>query len=129
MLKASLSKRSIIFSTQTVRCRLLILLLSSPCAHIFPPIGALDISAGQIGRLEGDTFVIGPAVGELEFELEENELTLTVDDMNGEWGVFLPDAAAGDETGSEAGAGDAAAGASLLEALLAFVQGSAAGGA
>lgn len=53
---------------------------------------SLDISNGQIGRLSPETnsFVIGAAVGELEFEADENELTLTVDDMVGEWAVFAP---------------------------------------
>jgi len=30
----------------------------------------------------------------LEFEVEENELLIKVDNMNGEWGIFIPDAAA-----------------------------------
>lgn len=54
-------------------------------------------------------------MGELEFEAEENELSLTVDDMNGEWGIFVPSAAgaaAGGAAGneSEAAAGGAAEG-------------------
>ena len=65
-----------------------------------------------MGKLctETNTFVVGAGVGELEFEAEENELSLTVDDMNGEWGVFVPsaagaaegDAVAGNETAEEA---------------------------
>jgi hypothetical protein len=49
--------------------------------------------------------VIDPALGELEFEAEENELTLSVSDINGEWAVFVP-AAAGE---AGAGAGEGAA--------------------
>ncbi|KAM7188874.1 hypothetical protein V8F20_010383 [Naviculisporaceae sp. PSN 640] len=66
----------------------------------------VDISAGQIGRLcrETNSFVIGAGVGELEFEVEEVELTLTVDNLVGEWAVFLPDAAAGAGAGAGAGA-------------------------
>ncbi|KAK3323111.1 hypothetical protein B0T19DRAFT_442609 [Cercophora scortea] len=56
----------------------------------------IDISKGQIGRLcaESNTFVVGAGVGELEFEADENELTLTVDNMVGEWGIFVPTGAA-----------------------------------
>jgi hypothetical protein len=66
--------------------------------------GTVDISKGQIGRFCTDmnTFIVGAAVGELEFEVEENELTLTVDNMVGEWAVFVP-AAAG--TGGTGGTG------------------------
>lgn len=89
--------------------------------------GALDISQGQIGRFcaEAGVFVIDPALGELEFEVEENELTLTVANMNGEWAAFIP-VAAGEGTEAEAGegAGDATgSGAALLDALLAFIGG------
>jgi hypothetical protein len=73
--------------------------------------------------------VIDPAVGELEFEVEENELTLTVNNMNGEWGVFLP-TAAGDGTETETGEGNAPTlGSTLLDALLAFIRGDAGAGA
>lgn len=66
-------------------------------------LGTLDISQGKIGRLctEAGAFLIDSAVGELEFEAEENELTLSVANMNGEWAIFLP---------AEAGAADPAAG-------------------
>lgn len=68
-----------------------------------PDPGTLDISQGKIGRLctEAGAFLIDSAVGELEFEAEENELTLSVANMNGEWAIFLP---------AEAGAADPAAG-------------------
>ena len=79
-------------------------------------VAAQDISQGQIGKLctETNTFVIDPAIGELEFEAEENELSLTVDNMNGEWGVFIPQAAANANAGNvnagNANAGNANAG-------------------
>ncbi|PGH23435.1 hypothetical protein AJ80_02545 [Polytolypa hystricis UAMH7299] len=60
-----------------------------------PAIAALDLSQGQIGKLctETNTFVIDPVIGELEFEDDENELTLTVQNINGEWGIFIPETA------------------------------------
>ncbi|KAM7216587.1 hypothetical protein V8F06_007998 [Rhypophila decipiens] len=69
-----------------------------------------DISKGQIGRLcrETNSFVIGEGVGELEFEVEENELTVKVDNLVGEWAVFLP-VAAGAGAGAAAPASPAAA--------------------
>ncbi|KAK4039351.1 hypothetical protein C8A01DRAFT_47143 [Parachaetomium inaequale] len=72
----------------------------------------LDISTGQVARFctEANAFVFGE--GELEFEVEENELTLSVTNMVGEWAFFLPEAAAagggagaGAGEGAEAGAG------------------------
>ncbi|KAK1955930.1 hypothetical protein LY78DRAFT_663928 [Colletotrichum sublineola] len=64
--------------------------------YIINPGNTLDISKGQIGRLftEINAFIIDPALGELEFEAEENELTLTVANMNGEFAIFVPQAAA-----------------------------------
>lgn len=87
----------------------------------------LDISQGQIGRFcaEAGVFVIDPALGELEFELEENELTLTVNSLNGEWAAFVP-VAAGGGTETEAGAGEGdstGSGTALLDALRAFISG------
>ena len=38
--------------------------------------------------------MISDALGESEFEVEENEISLTVTNMIGEWGVFIPDGAA-----------------------------------
>ncbi|TQN66667.1 hypothetical protein CSHISOI_08766 [Colletotrichum shisoi] len=63
--------------------------------YIINPGNALDISKGRIGRLfpELNAFIIDPALGELEFEAEEKELTLTVANTNGEFAVFLPRAA------------------------------------
>ncbi|KAK7434113.1 hypothetical protein CaCOL14_004472 [Colletotrichum acutatum] len=67
--------------------------------YILNPGNTLDISKGQVGRLfpELNAFIIDPALGELEFEAEENELTLKVANMNGEFAFFLPqtEAAAG----------------------------------
>ena len=70
----------------------------------------VDISQGQIGKLcsQGSSFIVGEGIGELEFEAEENELTLTVDSLVGEWAVFVPtaDAGAGAGAGGGAGAGE-----------------------
>ncbi|KAL6703974.1 hypothetical protein ACN47E_008912 [Coniothyrium glycines] len=58
-----------------------------------------DITKAQVGRLcsETNAFVISQTLGELEFELEENEVTLNLNKnvtAQGEWGIFLPVAAA-----------------------------------
>ena len=89
----------------SISCRIIFIIIG---ANNYDISGTVDISQGQIGRLctETNTFVIDPAVGELEFEAEENELTLTVANMNAEWGIFLPDAAA---AAPAAGAADGAA--------------------
>jgi hypothetical protein len=73
-------------------------------------VAAVDGATAQIGKLSADgcAFEIDPAIGSLEFEAEENELTLTVSDLNGEWGIFVP--AAG-EAAAAAGADAAATGA------------------
>ncbi|KAK3998260.1 hypothetical protein QBC44DRAFT_386690 [Cladorrhinum sp. PSN332] len=70
----------------------------------------LDISQGKIGKLcsETNTFVISDSLGELEFEAEENELTLTVSSLNGQWAVFLPKAGAA--AGANNGAAETATG-------------------
>ncbi|PPQ93605.1 hypothetical protein CVT25_005485 [Psilocybe cyanescens] len=54
----------------------------------------VDISKSRVGKLctETNTFVISEALGEEEFEDDENEVTLTVKNMIGEWGVFIPTA-------------------------------------
>lgn len=41
----------------------------------------VDISKAQIGKFcnEAKSFVISSGIGELEFEADENEITLTVD--------------------------------------------------
>jgi hypothetical protein len=55
---------------------------------------AVDVAQMKIGKLDtaANQFVT-EGVGELEFEKEENELSLTVADMNGEWGIFVPETA------------------------------------
>ncbi|WAO96828.1 Hypothetical protein NCS54_01451500 [Fusarium falciforme] len=75
--------------------------------YILNANSTLDISTGAIGRFctEAGAFVIDPAVGELEFEAEENELLIKVNNMNGEWGIFIPDAAATPGAGGEAAPG------------------------
>ncbi|KAJ4192423.1 hypothetical protein NW767_010649 [Fusarium falciforme] len=72
--------------------------------YILNANSTLDISTGAIGRFctEVGAFVIDPAVGELEFQAEENELLIKVNNMNGEWGIFIPDAAATPGAGGEA---------------------------
>jgi hypothetical protein len=58
-----------------------------------------DITKAQVGKLcaETGTFVIGGLLGELEFEAEENEVTLNLNKKvtaEGRWGIFVPVAAA-----------------------------------
>lgn len=50
-----------------------------------------DITKAQVGKLCADTneFIISETLGELEFELEENEVTLNLNKnvtAEGEWG-------------------------------------------
>ncbi|KAF2272412.1 uncharacterized protein EI97DRAFT_461930 [Westerdykella ornata] len=70
--------------------------------YIFDPASAglqgKDITKSQVGKLCENTgqFVISDTLGSLEFELEENEVTLNLDKnvtAEGEWGIFLPIAA------------------------------------
>ncbi|KAJ7110818.1 hypothetical protein C8R43DRAFT_1113636 [Mycena crocata] len=70
----------------------------------------VDLSAAKIGKLctEANLFIIDEQLGELEFEAEENEISLTVDNMVGEWGVFIPDAAAAAVEGEGEGEDDVA---------------------
>lgn len=60
-----------------------------------PNLAGVDISKSQVGKLctETNTFVIDPALGELEFEADEGEISLSTKSINGEWGIFIPDAA------------------------------------
>ncbi|KAI8998371.1 hypothetical protein BC832DRAFT_231672 [Gaertneriomyces semiglobifer] len=66
---------------------------------IFDPAASfmtkVEVANGTIGKLDPatNTFTIGASLGELEFEREENEYTLKTNDLNGEWGIFLPVAA------------------------------------
>lgn len=73
-------------------------------------LDGIDISTAQVGRLctETNTFVVGAQLGELEFEADENELAFKVANMNGEFGIFIPQAAAA--AGSGGGGAAAAAG-------------------
>ncbi|OIW34687.1 hypothetical protein CONLIGDRAFT_675652 [Coniochaeta ligniaria NRRL 30616] len=94
----------------------------------------LDISKGVLGRLctETKTFVVGAGVGETEFEADENELTTPVDNIVGEFAMFLPDAAAA--TGGAAAAegattgGSSATTAEVLAQLLGLLGVGTAGG-
>ncbi|EPE02568.1 accumulation-associated protein [Ophiostoma piceae UAMH 11346] len=58
----------------------------------------IDISQGQIGLLDKatNTYVIGgdTSIGEIEFEADERELTLKVNNLKGEWAILIPTAAA-----------------------------------
>lgn len=76
-----------------------------------PAVAGRDLSTVRVGKLsaEGTTFVADDTIGELEFEAEENEVTLTVNDLNGEWGVFIPVAAAAAAPGAAAANGAAVA--------------------
>jgi hypothetical protein len=52
-----------------------------------------DVTAAQVGKLCAETgaFVISDTLGELEFELEENEVTLNLNKdvtAEGEWGEY-----------------------------------------
>ncbi|KAF6765502.1 hypothetical protein DFP72DRAFT_797982 [Ephemerocybe angulata] len=66
---------------------------------IFDPastaLKGVDFAKAKVGKLctETKAFVISDAVGEQEFEADENEVTLTASDINGEWGIFIPTAA------------------------------------
>lgn len=61
-------------------------------------IAAADIKQGVIGKLDPTTnqFITDLAVLNAEFEVEEEEKewTLTVPDLNGEWAILIPEAAA-----------------------------------
>ncbi|KIJ41150.1 hypothetical protein M422DRAFT_48900 [Sphaerobolus stellatus SS14] len=56
-----------------------------------PLVAAVDITKSLVGRLDTttNTFVV-ENVGELEFEDDEGEISLAVDDANGEWAVLAP---------------------------------------
>ncbi|KAL5113460.1 hypothetical protein ACEQ8H_008652 [Pleosporales sp. CAS-2024a] len=70
-----------------------------------------DIRQAQVGKrcAESGAFVVSSLLGQLEFELEENEVSLNLNKnitAQGEWGIFLPAA-----TSAVAGAAEGAAGA------------------
>lgn len=60
-------------------------------------IAAGDLSAARIGKLNAAGAFEVENVGELEFEAEENELSLTVEDAVGEFAIFAPIAGAANE--------------------------------
>ncbi|KAH8668054.1 hypothetical protein BGZ60DRAFT_528392 [Tricladium varicosporioides] len=59
-------------------------------------LAAGDIADAKIGKLctEANAFVISDALGALKYEAAENKLSLEVDNMVGEWGIFVPEAEA-----------------------------------
>lgn len=70
---------------------------------------AIDLTQAKVGKLctETGTFVIDEALGELEFEVEENEVTLNLNKAvtsEGEWGIFIPAAAGEAAAPAEGGA-------------------------
>ncbi|KAF2035768.1 hypothetical protein EK21DRAFT_84177 [Setomelanomma holmii] len=76
----------------------------SPISSTQRVLGCLarTFTKAQIGKLcpETGAFVISATLGELEFELEENEVTLNLNKnvaAGDEWGIFLPVAAAAAE--------------------------------
>lgn len=70
----------------------------------------IDLSTAQFGQLNADgcRFAAAPS----EFDAEANSLSISLDDVNGEWGVFILDdadnQAAADTIAAEAEAADAA---------------------
>ncbi|KAI0542498.1 hypothetical protein GGR58DRAFT_525007 [Xylaria digitata] len=64
-------------------------------------LSGVDLSTSRVGKLctETNTFVVDDALGEAEFEVDENEIVLKLTDLSGEFGIFVPQAAAGTEEG------------------------------
>lgn len=82
-------------------------------------IATLNLATTQVGKLSADGCSFAIEQGELEFEGDENELTLTVADLNGEWGIFIPmDAASAGAAAGAVGADDAAGVEAAEEELL-----------
>lgn len=56
---------------------------------------SVDLSTSRIGKLSADatTFVIDDTIGETEFEVDEDEWSLTVTDLNGKWAFLVPQSA------------------------------------
>lgn len=55
---------------------------------------AIDPAQGLPGRFDAATQqFVTTGLGEFEFEADENEWSLTVTDLNGEWAYFVPEAA------------------------------------
>lgn len=89
---------------------------------------AADVSQGTIGKLDPatNTFTV-EGLGEFEFEVEENEWSLTVADVNGEWAAFIPAAAVGAQAAAAPAADAAAAAAAAQAAQVAGTRGGKAG--
>ncbi|KAF2641156.1 hypothetical protein P280DRAFT_548911 [Massarina eburnea CBS 473.64] len=69
-----------------------------------------DIAQSKVGRLcpETGAFVISDSIGEVEFEADENEVTLNLNKnvtAQAEWGIFIPVASAAAAQGATAAAG------------------------
>lgn len=65
----------------------------------------MDLTKSTVGKLcaGNKVFVADPAIGELEFEADENEVTLKAKDMNGEWAILIPNAAGAATGNAQAG--------------------------
>ncbi|KAJ3571436.1 hypothetical protein NPX13_g5380 [Xylaria arbuscula] len=65
----------------------------------------VDLSTSRVGKLDAATnaFIVDDSLGEVEFEADENEIVLKVQDLSGEFGIFVPQAAEG---GGDAGTGE-----------------------
>ena len=91
----TLSKIDYIFDTASTLMDVLILARKILTLRIGAGLAGKDITKAQVGRLCAETgaFVITEALGELEFELEENEVSLNLNKnvtAQGEWGEFTP---------------------------------------
>ncbi|KAI0527769.1 hypothetical protein F5B22DRAFT_640749 [Xylaria bambusicola] len=70
----------------------------------------VDLKTSRVGKLNAETnvFTVDDSLGEVEFEIDENETVLKVRDLSGEFGIFVPEAAKGGDD-AEAGQGGGAA--------------------
>ncbi|KAI0474226.1 hypothetical protein F4859DRAFT_83130 [Xylaria cf. heliscus] len=66
-------------------------------------LSGVDLSKSRVGKLstETNTFVVDDALGEAEFEADENEVVLKVTDLTGEFGIFIPQASGADDGAAE----------------------------
>lgn len=56
--------------------------------------GAIDPSKAVTGKLDAATNqFVTTGLGKFEFEEDENEWSLTVPDLNGEWAILVPQSA------------------------------------
>ncbi|KAI1357691.1 hypothetical protein F5Y08DRAFT_333688 [Xylaria arbuscula] len=70
----------------------------------------VDLSTSRVGKLDAATnaFIVDDSLGEVEFEADENEIVLKVQDLSGEFGIFVPQVAeGGDDAGTGEGGGAA----------------------